>query len=132
MYPPDRMTTPDPLPASRPLLARTVTTDGSAWSATLAAAQAAAVPFEAGAVAAAEFPFPEPHVALTISPPTTPPMIAAATSPMSAGTMPRLRAAPGPPTLLAAAPLESLLTAPVQTRSMLQPNNKGTTTPRRL
>src|SRR5215831_9339533 len=132
MYPPERITTPDPLPASRPLLARTVTTDGSARSATDAAAQAAAVPFDGGAVAVAELPSPDPHVARTISPPTTPPMIAAATSPMSAGTMPTLRPAPGPPILLAAAPLDSLLTAPVQTRSMLQPNNKDTTTPRRL
>src|SRR5262245_50035793 len=88
MYPPERMTTPEPLSPVRPLLARTVTTDGSARSATVAAGQAAAVP-----PAVAELPFPEFEVPLTISPPATPPMIAAATNPLSTRTIVRPRQA---------------------------------------
>src|SRR5262245_39989884 len=97
MYPPGRRTTPDPLPPCCALLARIVTTDGSALSATFAAGQAAAVPLEPAAVEAAELPFPDPQVALTISPPTTPPTTAAKTSAISSRTSPRPRSAKAHP-----------------------------------
>src|SRR5690349_18412171 len=85
------MTTPDPLPPCWALLARIVTTDGRAWSATLAAGQAADGPPEPDAVAFDELPFPEPQVALTISPPTTPPTTAASRSAISKRMSPRPR-----------------------------------------
>src|SRR5262245_55824820 len=75
------MTIPDPLPPSRPLLARMVTTDGSARFATCAAGHAA--PLDADAE---ELPLSESDVSLTISPPATPPITAPATSATTVGT----------------------------------------------
>jgi hypothetical protein len=72
---------------NRALLASMVTTDGSARSATVAAGQAAAAPFEIGAVSAVELPFPGLQVSQTISPPATQPTIAASRNPSSSRTV---------------------------------------------
>src|SRR5690349_7456533 len=114
MYPPDRMATPEPLPLCRPFPARTVTTDGSARFATLAAGHAAPVPAEPRAVV--ELPFPEPHVALTISPPAMPPTIAAANA-TAASMKARLRPprGGGPPASLAS----SVMLLPPESRASM-------------
>ena len=72
-------------------------------------------PFELGLVPAAVLSFREAQVARTISPPGTPPTIAARTNPMGAGTLLRPPRPDDRPAPLAADSLESSLTAPVPT-----------------